>query len=424
MKQIKKILIDNSGYELKNFGDIAMLMIAVYRLHQAFPHADIRIFTDTPERLRKFIPNAIPVSLAGRRQWQMAWSLLGGIHKLLPSAMHSWLQHQEILAKLNYPVISRHWMESRLYKRGYDLTAMRAFLDEVFQADIVIASGGGYITDSFENHAIRLLQTLALAQSLGKPTALFGQGLGPAISPSLLHWAKRVLPHLDSLFLRERLYSKPFAISVGVAEEKLNVTGDDAIMLAYSKTPSLFGNAIGVNLRVADYSGLPHETIDVIQEILSRTAKNLGTELNPVPISMHGGDSDLRSLRLLLGDEAADKATQMDSPEKVIEQVGKCRVVVTGSYHAGVFALSQGVSIVAVAATDYYRHKFEGLADQFDRGCRIVDRYKPEFEANLSSAIHKSWDEAATIRPYLLAKAQEQIKSSETAYDTLAASLL
>ena len=36
----------------------------------------------------------------------------------------------------------------------------------------------------------------------------------------------------------------------------------------------------------------------------------------------------------------------VDSPLRVIEEIGHCRIVITGSYHAGVFALSQGIPVV------------------------------------------------------------------------------
>lgn len=353
----------------------------------------------------------------------MAWNLWGGLHRIFPSAVHSWLQHQEKIVKLNFLVTARRWIEHRLDKRGHDLHPMRRFLDEVARADVVIASGGGFVTDSFERHACDLLQTLAMAQVLGKPTAMFGQGLGPVASRRLRFWAGRVLPHLDALTLREGRYSKPFALSVGVPAGKIEVTGDDAIALAYAKAPPALGNAIGVNLRVADYSGMQAEALNIVKRVLTSSAAGLGAELRPVPVSVHDSDSDLRSLQILLGDEAADRAMRMDTPEKVIEEVGRCRVVVTGSYHAGVFALSQGIGVVGVAASDYYRQKFEGLADQFAGGCRIVDREKPGFESHLKSALHESWAEAETLRPGLLAKAALQAKSGECAYDSFAEKL-
>lgn len=411
-----RILIDNGGYTFKNNGDSAMLVVIASRFKDRFPDAEIHIFTEAPDRLKKIIPYAIPVFLSGRGQWGMSWNIIGGIHKLFPVSTHSWLLHQENLFKLKFYDFSRWWIGKRLGKRGYDLKPMWTYLDEVEQADIVVASGGGYITDPFEGHACNLLHTLALAQSFGKLTAMFGQGLGPVSSKKLFIWTKKVLCGLDTLSLREGLYSKPLALSTGVPAEKINVTGDDAIALVYSKTPSSLGNAIGINLRVASYSGLHGEILSNIKNVLDDAITEYGTELRPIPISGHDADSDVEALRFLLADEIIENAKMLDTPEKVIEQVAGCRIVITGSYHAGVFALSQGVSVIGVAATDYYRHKFEGLANQFGDGCVVVDRKSADFIDNLQSAINKSWNDAEITRSDLLKRAQMQIKLSESVY--------
>jgi polysaccharide pyruvyl transferase WcaK-like protein len=47
-------------------------------------------------------------------------------------------------------------------------------------------------------------------------------------------------------------------------------------------------------------------------------------------------------------------------------------VVVAGSYHAAVFALSQGIPVVALVKSPYYVNKMVGLGDQFGAGCEIV----------------------------------------------------
>ena len=51
-------------------------------------------------------------------------------------------------------------------------------------------------------------------------------------------------------------------------------------------------------------------------------------------------------------------------PRAIIKRIGRCRVVVTGSYHVAVFALSQGIPAICLANSEYYEIKFRGLADQ------------------------------------------------------------
>jgi len=412
-----KILIDNSGYELKNHGDLAMLIITANRFHQLYPNVEIQIFTVNPSRLKELLPFAVPIGIEGRKLWGQAWNFLGALHKILPLFTHQWLQKQEAIVKIKYPNISRKWMERRLSRRKYKIGPMRDFLDAVYQADIVIASGGGYIADSFEGHACDVLQTLALAQSYKKPTAMFGQGLGPFASKRIGFWARKVLPKLDCLTLREGLHSKPCALLSGVQLEKIDVTGDDAIFLAHSMMPKNLGTKIGVNVRIADYSGLGESTLNQFKAILEDVHQNIDAEFCGVPISFHEGDSDYNSLKEILSANQIKKREQLDTPEKIIQQIGECRVVVTGSYHAGVFALSQGISVVAIAGSDYYRHKFDGLVNQFGEGCQVIDRETTKFDEELKVAIYEAWKNAELMRPSLLKKAAEQVFLSEAAFN-------
>jgi len=410
-----KILIDNSGYELKNQGDLAMLIVTANRFHRQYPNAKIQIMTVVPERLKEIIPYANPVSTKGRGQWAMQWSLFGGVHKLFPDCLHDWLTIQESLLKIKYPDFSLWWIKRRLIKRGYNVDPLINYLEMMQGTDVVIASGGGYITDAFEIHAIRVLQTLALAQRLGKPTAMFGQGLGPLKKEAILFWAKKVLPNLECLGLRESVYSRPYAQLVNVPVNKIEVTGDDAISLVYASKALNLGDEIGVNLRVSSYSGLTDDVLEQFRLILTEVSEKLKTELCAVPISSHSGDSDFYSIQKILGGGLPSKES-FDTPLKIIKQVGSCRIVITGSYHAGVFALSQGVTVIAVVASDYYRYKFEGLANQFGEGCFIVDRDIPEFDNKFKSAVTEAWKNAEVIRPKLLEKAQKQIEKGDVAY--------
>ncbi|MHC4692610.1 MAG: polysaccharide pyruvyl transferase family protein, partial [Planctomycetota bacterium] len=122
---------------------------------------------------------------------------------------------------------------------------LNEFLTSLSQADLVAASGGGYITDVFENDAMRFLSVLDIAIQSGKPTALFGHGIGPLRSPRLLTKAKTVLPFVDLIALREKRAGLPILESLGVASDRVTTTGDDAIELAYEARTEKLGTKIG-----------------------------------------------------------------------------------------------------------------------------------------------------------------------------------
>lgn len=69
---------------------------------------------------------------------------------------------------------------------GYEST----WLDALAGADLVVASGGGFITDVFQQYALSVLRLLHDATRAGKPTAMLSQGIGPIWSRELSQWAR------------------------------------------------------------------------------------------------------------------------------------------------------------------------------------------------------------------------------------------
>jgi polysaccharide pyruvyl transferase WcaK-like protein len=107
-------------------------------------------------------------------------------------------------------------------------------------------------------------------------------------------------------------------------------------------------------------------------------------------------------------------------PSAVIERVTACRVVLTGAYHLAVFALSQGIPVVALTSTAYYDDKFYGLAEMFGTGITVIHFDDPDLEAVLTGALTDAWDSAHEVREPLRARAAEQIAAStDTLYGLL-----
>jgi colanic acid/amylovoran biosynthesis protein len=107
----------------------------------------------------------------------------------------------------------------------------------------------------------------------------------------------------------------------------------------------------------------------------------------------------------------------------VVELIGQCRVVVTGSYHAAVFALAQGIPAVGVTRSAYYDAKFVGLNEQFGGTMGIVSLGEGDVEPRLMRAIDEAWENAEAVRPHLLELAREQVEEGRGAYRRLHALL-
>jgi colanic acid/amylovoran biosynthesis protein len=295
--------------------------------------------------------------------------------------------------------------------------AARRFAEALFNSDLLAMSGCGLITDAFSFNAIRFLDVLAAAERGGIPTVMLGQGLGPIRDEKLFRRAGEVLPRVGAIFIRERHASLDLLKQLRVPEAKIFITGDDTVECAFHQNRPTPGNRIGVNLRVADYSALDGKILETVRATLAEKARQHQTTLAGIPILRFGTASDLQTLRQLIGDE--NTGDNLATPLEVIRRVSDCRVVVAGSYHAGVFALAQGIPVVGIIRSAYYRDKFQGLAGEFGAGCVVLRADDAEFSRQLSAAIDELWERAAELKPQLLSAAERQIKTAQSVYARL-----
>ena len=411
-----RILLDSGSYTLRNVGDTAMLQVAVDRLRRLWPSAEIHVLCASPDRLSRYVPDVEAVPPNGQRKW-LEWSRFPGrdrVPRTIAQRMDSGFRDR-------LPGLSDGLAFRRAKEHPTDHTDLQAFLEVADSADLLVLSGGGYMTDAFLGHATSALELLSRFQRRGAPTAMVGQGIGPLRDATLLARARATLPGVGLLGVREGRAARPFLDSVGVPRDRVHVTGDDAIEPAFLARPERLGTSLGVNVRVSSYSGVSRDLCVGLRTALRRAAEALGADLLPIPITIAPSDSDVVSLTELLpqGGAEGEWARGLDTPLSVIRRVGECRVVVTGSYHAGVFALSQGIPVVGLALSDYYTDKFLGLADQFGPGCRLVPLDEPGMEEALPARIGELWREAEALRPALLAAASRQVEKGRDVYARL-----
>ena len=403
-----RILVEPSDYFLRNFGDMAMLQSAVERLQTLLPDAAIEVLTEDPPALARLCPSAIPIA-EKRRFFSLKHGYLrSSLHGLLPSRLAD-----RVFRRI--PRAIAPWLDDRLRERSQFAKCLR-------HADALVLGGMGGITDYFGDFAEGLLKSLELAIVLNRPVVLVGQGLGPLENPRLRSLAAAILPRVELIGLREKRAGPALLGSLGVDVARIDVTGDDAVEIAYDMRIEKLGSAIGVNLRRATYSGVTAELASKIGQAIQGLAAARNAPLIPLPIQ-HGYDSDIESLRSIMPHQAdeIDVAEAISSPSELVRQVQRCRLVITGSYHAGVFALANGIPVVGIAASAYYVDKFEGLADMFGEGCRVWSPDGADSTEQLRRAADELWESAERTRSQLLASAERQIASCRATYAKIAA---
>ncbi len=418
-----RLLLENGEYWLNNKGDLAILDISVRRIAERMPQARVGVLTSAPALLRAYEPgvDAICFQRGGRwprrRRGSRPLALVGP--EISGPVMNGWDWVTALPARLARRV--RGESARRSTARGPALARDGGNVpDAVATASVVVAIGGGYLTDIDRFQTDRTLALLELATDRGIPTVMTGQGIGPLHDPDLLEHAARVLPRVDLIALREGVRGPDLLRSLGVPDDRVVVTGDDAVELGYSTRRDALGHDIGLCLRVAEYSPVAAARQDAVGRIVREVGAETRAGLVPLIVSEHASEDRRATLPLLEGyPNSSPPLGQFASARSLSSRVGRCRVVVTGAYHVAVFALSQGIPVVGLSTSRYYDDKFDGLAAMFGGGVELVRLDDDGLEGRLRDAVRRQWASAPQSRAALLDRAVTQIDASHAVFDRI-----
>lgn len=406
--------------EYKNMGDIAMLQVAVERLSSLWPAARIDVLTESPSDLVRYCPGAKPLSRAGCNDWVGDRVFLGRYHQVLPKWFSLRLNRLRASVELNWPRLLEFLVRLRMGLRGGNgrRRDCQAFLEAFKTADLLVVCGSGGFADSCRDWNLSTLNAMEAAIRRRLPVVMFGQGMGPLTDPIVLSRAKEIFPAITLITLRGNRDGLPLLESIGVPPARVLTTGDEAIELAHAARAKTPGDSVGINLRVASYADVRPDTIKKLASVLHEFARRHKTTLLPIPIAVHEYAQDHETIRQLLAgfDDESDGGLSLETPLMLVNQTARCRIVVTGAYHAAVFALAQGIPVVCLSNSPYYLSKFQGLEDLFGLGCVTVMLSDPDWPDRLAAAIETTWNSAEAIRLPLLQAAERQIEESREAY--------
>jgi polysaccharide pyruvyl transferase WcaK-like protein len=415
-----RVLVEPSDYLIRNIGDTAMTIIALERLSKLWPDARIQVLTEEPDRMPRPGPNIEALLIAGRELWlRRTW--LQERRTWYNRAFVSLLRRLRLFLRRSHPKLAYRALCRWGGLNAEEIAQLTAFFDAISKADLLLVTGMGGLTSAFTPYAFELLEVVNCAQCLGAKTVMMGQGLGPIEIKELDRATSAILRRLHLLGLREKRAGLPLLKRLNVPLEHVVVTGDDAIEFACRPTRVAMGYGIGVNLRKSYYADVNSRNVQAVGPVLHQLSNRIGVPLIGVPISRVPGEEDAITIAELIqnSDKEAGDLSQICLPEEVVAQLQRCRVLVAGSYHAGVFALASGIPTVALVNSPYYVDKFLGLADMFGCGCRVVELGERDFENRLTEAVIETWASAEQVREPLLEAAQRQLQQSQAAYAKL-----
>jgi len=400
-----RILVEPSEYSrLTNVGDMAMQHTTITRLAALWPSSDIRVFADDPANLPAYAPNVRGINTSGRAAWIAG--CVPALRRRLP---------------LTYPLRAALASAERalvLRAPSFARKDVAAFHEAVTESDALVVCGMGGVTDAFPAFTAALLDVIALAKANGGLVAMFGQGIGPLErNTQLWSHAAAVLPHVDLIALREGRISAALLDAMNVPRDRVVVTGDDAIAVALAAGAHGPRDALGVNVRIAHYADVGSELLPPLRDAVQAFARSRGAPLMAAPSDLHPQSGDGQPTEALLAGFGHVRPSRIDDPESFGRAVSGCRVLLTGSYHAGVFALAQGVPIVGLERSAYYRDKWAGLLHQFGSGVHPVSLRASDWRDRLHEALTLAWDTADEVRDALRAAAERQARESRAAYE-------
>jgi polysaccharide pyruvyl transferase WcaK-like protein len=201
-----KFLIESDNTRF-NWGDASMLHAAVRRLLRLRPDAQIELLKPNPA-FEKAYEHVGLESIDGKQRasWRLQRPLWHRLGQAVPSAV-DWLSTSN-------PKLKDGITNAKMNVLGYDVHARDAFVRRFEEADALLVSGGGFITDLFGTSE-RVLNLILLAQSRNTPVYMFGQGIGPIRNSRLWEKAKRALPEVQQIALREGRFSRSLLHKLG-----------------------------------------------------------------------------------------------------------------------------------------------------------------------------------------------------------------
>lgn len=397
------ILLQQGGHSFVNLGDLAMLQVAVRRFRESFRDCSITVLSDPGIVAGEYVDNVFAIDAYTVPRIFGPGCLFGRFTRVLGT--------KDSAIVTRFPVFM-HGVYLRHRVRGGPADSIARFIRVLSEADIVAAAGGGYLTDEFPFMVEWTAWLLLAAQRMGKCTALFGQGIGPLQTRRIRSLLAQAVRNIQVVGLREGLFGPSLMNELGLDRRKCVVTGDDALELPYDAAKAGVGTKLGVNLRRAFYSGISCGVEGRVSKVLSQLLAELQTSPVVIPIDFQEKDAEVAAKVLGHTSFVSPRIGVSDA----IRLASECRVVITGSYHAAIFALGQGVPAVCLAGSDYYRDKFLGLASQFSSGCLVVETNSEGFEKNAADSVTSLWKTAEALRPRLLESAKVQVELSRSHY--------
>lgn len=355
------ILVVNA-YVRENGGDAALLDVLLRQLRETYPDARIQIAgMEDPHSRPEFegVPNIGSIRLYTGRE--SLGTLRRWVHKLVGiTVAQFWFVGPNRLYDILGTVLS---------------TEVRAEVDAIRAADLVVSLGGGYLNGkgnfAGDLNVYFLLAPLLLAERLGKPVVCAPQSYGPFGDHRQERWVFNVLNKAELLMVREAT-SVELLTKLGIRPRLMHQSVDsgfafegppvkDALYERFKlpKTTRFIGVTARQWLPVAQqakYERAVATTIDYLQ----RTYGVRAVLIPQVTATYHADDDRIVEKRIASYCDPASQPLLIDESidHKILKAMyGELDYLIGTRFHSVIFGLTSMVPCVAIE----YEHKTGGI---------------------------------------------------------------
>lgn len=390
MKKVAVLVADVGGAAHYHVGDEAILTARLTWLRREFPEVEaVAVSEDAAFTTRQH-----------------------GVRSIAEPKLPGWADRAWVY-RWRVPSLTARFLEFRCRLGAPELGLV---LNEIKNAAVLLICGGGNLTSTY-GRLLRFRSLLAgYAVACGVPVVVTGQQIGPALTPDDAGILRDWLPHAELVGVRDEDISVRLGRELGVEEGRLAVTGDDAIGLeavpVSIRWPSAFElrPVIGLSLHNPGSAGQRAEWVESFKAWLIPWLRVCDARILILPHLradvVHRCDVQLAQ-ELLVGSGLDDRTRWIEGAEfrdgTIKHLTGLCDFVVTTRYHGAVFALTNGVPVMALSFDDYTDSKFNGLFRYFGLDWRARRLPDSAVREDLPAAWKRRTELAAQLAPAMRA---------------------
>jgi colanic acid/amylovoran biosynthesis protein len=417
-----RILIIHA-YSARNLGDGSIVLAMIAEAHRVFgPAAEVKVSATDPESFIQFhglSAHARVLSQPPLGFWATRLAWLG--------------RNALTIAVLWWGTRSGRRRLARI-ARGRGLpSATREAIRGYLWADLVIAAGGGYLSDTYRRPLPFWHLEHRCAGAAGVPLFFFSQSVGLTRYRLTRFFIRRVLERCVLFICRDRR-SVIHLVSLGSFDSKVELCADAAFLISPPRGVDLQRrereSILGVSvLRWSNYGTDNQRQHAAYLDALQRAIETLLIEHPDLRVRLYSMNSPDKEKRMddiaavaelrsrLAGHGFAARCTVAEwtpDPSAFMADVGQCALFVASRMHSAILALDAAVPVAGIA----YEEKSYGLFELFNLADYVVDIEAPDAIPEL---VQRAWASRLELRQSIVDQLPEARRQAARAMELIAA---